>query len=155
RDLQRAPEAITEARLSLAEAEATHGPEHAATARALNLLGILLNETGAHAEAQETLERALAIQSLGERDANLGSILANLGMVYRNLGQRDPARDHLGRAVALPREMFGDLHPAVAADLGNLATVERELGEPAKAVAYLRPTVDIARHLHGDVHPET
>jgi tetratricopeptide (TPR) repeat protein len=155
RDLQRAPEAIAEARLSLAEAEATHGPEHAATARALNLLGILLNETGSHAEAQEILERALAIQSRGERDANLGSILANLGMVYRNLGQRDPARDHLERALVLHREMFGDLHPAVAADLGNLATVERELGEPAKALAYLRPTVDIARHLHGDVHPET
>jgi tetratricopeptide (TPR) repeat protein len=155
RDLQRAPEAIAEARLSLASAEATHGPEHAATARALNLLGILLNETGAHAEAQGTLERALAIQSRGERDANLGSILANLGMVYRNLGLRDPARDHLERALVLHREMFGDLHPAVAADLGNLATVERELGEPAKALAYLRPTVDIARNLHGDVHPET
>jgi tetratricopeptide (TPR) repeat protein len=155
RDLQRAPEAIAEARLSLAEAEATHGPDHAATARALNLLGILLNETGAHAEAREILERALAIQGRGERDANLGSILANLGMVHRNLGQLEPARDHLERALALHREMFGDIHPAVAADLGNLATVERELGEPAKALDYLRPTIDIARHTYGDVHPET
>jgi tetratricopeptide (TPR) repeat protein len=155
RDLQRAPEAIAEARLSLAEAEATHGPDHAATARALNLLGILLNETGAHAEAREILERALAIQGRGERDANLGSILANLGMVHQNLGQLEPARDHLERALALHREMFGDIHPAVAADLGNLATVERELGEPAKALDYLRPTIDIARHTYGDVHPET
>ena len=76
-------------------------------------------------------------------------------MVYRNLGQREPAHEHLERALALHREVFGDVHPAVAADLGNLAAVERELGEPAKALEYLRPTVDIARHLYGDVHPET
>ena len=155
RDLQQAPEAIAEARLSLETAEAIHGPDHAATARALNLLGILLNETGNHAEAKEILERALAIQSLGERDANLGSILANLGMVYRNLGQREPAHDHLEQALALHREVFGDAHLAVAADLGNLATLERELGEPAKALEYLRPTIDIARQLYGEVHPET
>jgi tetratricopeptide (TPR) repeat protein len=155
RELQRAPEAIAEARLSLAAAETTHGPEHAATARALNLLGILLNESDEHVEAMEVLERALAIQEKGERDANLGSILGNLGMVYRNLGQREPARDHLERALALHREMFGDAHPAVVADLGNLAAVERELGEPVKALEYLRPIVDIARHLYGDVHPET
>ncbi len=155
RELQRAPEAVAEARLSLEKAGEIHGPEHAATARALNLLGILLNETGEHAEAREILERALAIQNLGPQDANLASILANLGMVYRNLGQREPARDHLERALALHREVFGDGHPAVAADLGNLAAVEQELGEPERALEYLRPTVDIARHLYGDVHPET
>ena len=155
RDLKQVPEAVVEARRSLAAAEASHGPTHAATARALNLLGILLNETGEHVEAMEVLERALAIQEGGERDANLASILANLGMVYRHLGQREPARDHLERALALHREILGDAHPAVAADLGNLAAVERELGEPAKALDYLRPTVDIARHLYGDVHPET
>jgi tetratricopeptide (TPR) repeat protein len=155
RDLKRVPEAVAEARRSLTAAEASHGPEHAATARALNLLGILLNETGEHMEAMEILERALAIQEGGERDANLASILANLGMVCRNLGQREPAHDHLEKALALHREVFGDAHPAVAADLGNLAAVERELGEPAKALAYLRPTVDIARHLYGEVHPET
>ncbi|MEO6194995.1 MAG: tetratricopeptide repeat protein, partial [Thermoanaerobaculia bacterium] len=155
RDLQRVPEAIAEARLSLEAAREIHGPEHAATARALNLLGILLNESGEHAEAREILEQALAIQSGGAQDANLASILANLGMVYRNLGQREPAHEHLERALALHREAFGDGHPAVAADLGNLAAVERELGDPAKALEYLQPTVDIARHLYGDIHPET
>ena len=155
RDLQRVPEAVAEARISLEAAREIFGPEHAATARGLNLLGILLNESGEHAEARETLEQALAIQDRGPQDANLASILANLGMVYRNLGQREPAHEHLERALALHREAFGDGHPAVAADLGNLATVERELGEPAKALEYLRPTVDIARHLYGDIHPET
>jgi tetratricopeptide (TPR) repeat protein len=156
RELQRAPEAVAEARTALEEAREVHGPDHPATARSLNLLGILLNESGEFVEARDLLEEALAIQSRGaEEDANLGSILANLGMVYRGLGQREEARERLERALALHRKAFGDGHPAVAADLGNLATLERELGDPARALEYLRPTVEIARHLYGEGHPET
>ncbi|MFL6237460.1 MAG: tetratricopeptide repeat protein [Thermoanaerobaculia bacterium] len=155
RELQRAPEAVAEARTGVEEARTVYGPDHPATARALNLLGILLNETGELAEARDLLEEALAIQSRGEEDANLGSILANLGMAYRGLGRREEARERLERALALHRKAFGDAHPAVAADLGNLATLERELGDPARALDYLRPTVEIARHLYGDGHPET
>ncbi len=155
REMQRAPEAVAEARTALEEAREAHGPEHPATARALNLLGILLNENGELGEARDLLEQALAVQSRGEEDANLGSILANLGMVYRGLGQREEARERLERALALHRKAFGDGHPAVAADLGNLATLEHELGDPARALEYLRPTVEIARHLYGDGHPET
>jgi tetratricopeptide (TPR) repeat protein len=155
REMQRAPEAVAEARLALEEARKVHGPGHPATARALNLLGILLNESGELPEARTLLEEALTIQSRGEEDANLGSILANLGMVYRGLGQQEEARERLERALALHRKAFGDGHPAVAADLGNLATLEHELGDPARALEYLRPTVEIARHLYGDGHPET
>ena len=155
RELQRTPEAVTEARAGLEEARQVHGPDHPATARALNLLGILLNESGELTEARDLLEQALTIQSRVPEDANLGSILANLGMVYRGLGQREEARERLERALALHRKAFGDGHPAVAADLGNLATLERELGDPARALEYLRPTVEIARHLYGDGHPET
>src|SRR3954451_5974667 len=155
RETQRAPEAVAEARLALEEARKIHGPEHQATARALNLLGILLSDSGEFAEARDLLEEALAIQSRGEEDANLGSILANLGMVYRGLGQREEARERLERALALHRKAFGDGHPAVAADLGNLATLEHELGDPARALEYLRPTVEIARHLYGEGPPET
>jgi tetratricopeptide (TPR) repeat protein len=155
RELQRVPEAVAEARTGLEEARGVYGPDHQATARALNLLGILLNESGEFVEARDHLEEALTIQSRVEEDANLGSILANLGMVYRGLGQREEARERLERALAIHRKAFGDGHPAVAADLGNLATLERELGDPARALEYLRPTVEIARHLYGDGHPET
>ncbi len=155
RELQQPAEAKEEARLALAEAREAHGSDHPATARSLNLLGILLNETGELAEARDLLEEAYAIQSRAEEDANLGSILANLGMVYRSLGQPVEARDRLTHALDLHRKAFGDGHPAVMADLGNLATLEHEAGDPAKALEYLRPTVDIARHLYGDGHPET
>ena len=155
RELQRAPEAVAEGRLALEEARKVHGPDHPATARSLNLLGILLNDSGEFVDARDLLEEALAIQSRTAEDANLGSILANLGMVYRGLGQREEARERLERALALHRKTFGDGHPAVAADLGHLATLERELGDPARALEYLRPTVEIARHLYGEGHPET
>jgi tetratricopeptide (TPR) repeat protein len=155
RELQQPAEATAEARAALAEARQAHGSEHPATARSLNLLGILLNETGEPAEARDLLEEAYAIQSRAGEDANLGAILANLGMVYRSLDQPAEARDRLDRALALHRQAFGDGHPTVAADLGNLATLEREAGDLARALEYLRPTVEIARHLYGDGHPET
>ncbi|HEV2854121.1 MAG TPA: tetratricopeptide repeat protein [Thermoanaerobaculia bacterium] len=155
RDLKRPEEALEEAGLSLEQATALHGAEHPATARALNLQGILLREMGRPQEAREPLERALATQDRTKADPNLASILANLGMVLRDLGQREAARDHLEQALAIHRQVFGDSHPAVAADLNHLAVLAREMGQPERALDYLRPVVDIVRNLHGDVHPET
>ncbi len=159
RDLKRHDEAVEEARLSLEESETVYGAGHPATARALNLQGILLREMGRPQEAREPLERALAAQDRESTDANLASnlssILANLGMVLRDLGQKDSARDHLEQALAIHRQTFGDAHPAVAADRNNLATLAREMGQPERALEHLRPVVDIVRSLYGDVHPET
>lgn len=159
RDLKRHDEAVEEARLSLEESEAVYGAAHPATARALNLQGILLREMGRPQEAREPLERALAAQdTTGDQAStgiNLASILANLGMVLRDLGQRESARDHLEQALAIHRQTFGEAHPAVAADLNNLALLAREMGHPERALEHLRPVVDIVRNLYGDVHPET
>lgn len=155
RELKRFDEAVEDARLSLEESETVYGGGHAATARALNLQGILLREMGRPEEAREPLERALAAQDRESTDTNLASILANLGMVLRDLGEREPARDHLEKALAIHRHTFGDAHPAVAADRNNLAMLAREMGQPERALEHLRPVVDITRSLYGDVHPET
>jgi tetratricopeptide (TPR) repeat protein len=161
RESQRLPEAVEEARLSLSEARAVHGPEHPAVIRALNLLGILLREAGSPQEGREPLEQALALHqdergAGGEKeDENLAWILANLGITLRDLGERETALAHLERALALHRKILGEDHPAVASDLSNLASLEREMGRPERALEYLRPVVDIVRHIHGDVHPET
>lgn len=155
RDLQRHDEALDEASLSLRESEALYGAEHPATARALNLQGIILRETKRPEDAREVLERALAVQLKGSADANLASILANLGMALRDLGQREPAKEHLEQALALHRQAFGDNHPTVASDRNHLAALAREMGQPEQALQHLRPIVDIVRSLYGDVHPET
>lgn len=159
REHQRTEEALEEARLSLQESESLFGAEHPATARALNLQGLLLREMGRPQEAREPLERALAAQQTPQNpekaDPNLASILANLGMVLRDLGQREAARDHLEQALAIHRQAFGDVHAAVAADLNHLAVLNRELGQPERALDYLRPVVDVVRNLYGDIHPET
>jgi len=159
RELKRTDEALEEALLSLKESEALFGAEHPATARALNLQGLLLREMGRAQEAQAPLERALAAhqtpQNPEKADPNLASILANLGMVLRDLGQREAARDHLEQALAIHRQAFGDVHAAVAADLNHLAILNREMGQPERALDYLRPIVDVVRNLYGDIHPET
>ncbi|HKI00402.1 MAG TPA: tetratricopeptide repeat protein [Thermoanaerobaculia bacterium] len=156
RDLGRQPEALEDARRSLEESLAAYGDEHATTARALNLQGIILRDLKRPQEALVPLENALAMQDRQRRDdPNLASILANLGMVLRDLGQREAAREHLENALAIHRQVFGDAHPTVAADFNNLAALAREMEQPEKAFEYLRPIVDINRRLYGDVHPET
>ncbi len=159
RDLKRHDEALEEARLSLEESQAAYGGGHPATARALNLQGILLREMGRPQEAREPLERALAGQDTPRdqesTDVNLASILANLGMVLRDLGEMEPAREHLEKALAIHRHTFGDAHPAVAADRNNLAALAREMGQLEQALDHLRAVVEVVRKLHGDVHPET
>jgi tetratricopeptide (TPR) repeat protein len=156
RDLQRLSEAVEDARLALADARAVHGPEHPTAVRAMNLLGILLRETGNPAEARDYLKEALDIHGRdGQEDDNLANILANLGLIERDLGDREAARDHLERALAIHRQTFGDAHPILANDLNNLAILEQELGRPERALEHLQPVVDIVRQLYGDLHPET
>jgi tetratricopeptide (TPR) repeat protein len=156
RDVQRLPEAVEDARLALADARAVHGPEHPTAVRAMNLLGILLRETGNPAEARDYLKEALDIHGRGgQEDDNLANILANLGLIERDLGNREAARDHLERALAIHRQTFGDAHPILANDLNNLAILEQELGRPERALEHLQPVVDIVRQLYGDLHPET
>ena len=159
REGRRLPEALGEARLALDAARAVHGAEHPAAIRGLNLLGILLRESGSPQEARAPLEQALVLHGTGKgtdkEDENLAWILANLGMTLRDLGDREPAREHLERALALHRRLLGEVHPAVVSDLTNLATLEREMGRPEAALEHLRPILDIVRSLYGDVHPET
>jgi tetratricopeptide (TPR) repeat protein len=156
RELGRAPEGLEEARRAVAAAGELYGPDQLETARPLNTLGILLRETGQTAEARETLERALALETRREpAGANTAFILANLGLVLRDLGEKPAALSNFQQALAIHRQAFGDVHPVVATDLGNLALLSRELGEPEQALQYLRPTVDIIRSLYGDAHPQT
>lgn len=156
RELGRAPEGLEEARRAVETAVELHGPDRPETARPLNTLGILLRETGQIAEARESLERALALETQREpAGANTAFILANLGLVLRDLGEKPAALANFQQALAIHRQAFGDVHPAVATDLGNLALLSRELGEPEQALQYLRPTVDIIRRLYGDAHPQT
>ncbi|HSF38892.1 MAG TPA: tetratricopeptide repeat protein, partial [Thermoanaerobaculia bacterium] len=155
RELGRAPEGLEEARRALETATEIHGADQPGLARPLNTLGILLRETGNTAEARETLEQALALQTRIEpAGANTAFILANLGLVLRDLDEKPAALAHFQQALAIHRQAFGDVHPVVATDLGNLALLSRELGEPQQALQYLRPTVDILRRLYGDAHPQ-
>lgn len=156
RELGRAPEGLEEARRAVETATELHGADQPEIARPLNTLGILLRETGQTAQARETLERALALETRREpAGANTAFILANLGLVLRDLGEKPAALANFQQALAIHRQALGDVHPVVATDLGNLALLSRELGEPQQALQYLRPTLDIIRRLYGDAHPQT
>ncbi|HEX6899186.1 MAG TPA: tetratricopeptide repeat protein [Thermoanaerobaculia bacterium] len=155
REVGRRDDAVAEARRALEHAREAHGEDHLAVAAALNMVGILEREVGDLQAAREHLERALAIQKREPDPRNLSSILANLGLVLADSGESAAARDHLLQALDLHRQIFGDVHPAVASDLSNLATIARQMGDLQQNLDYLRPIVDILRRLYGDVHPYT
>lgn len=155
RKVGRRDEALQHARQALEHATQAHGPDHLAVAATLNMVGILEREAGDLQPARQHLERALEIQSRDADPRNLSSILANLGLVLRDLGEREAAREHLLKAFDLHRQVFGDVHPAVASDLNNLAMLSREMGDHQQALEFLRPVVDILRQMYGDVHPYT
>jgi tetratricopeptide (TPR) repeat protein len=170
REMARRPEALEEARTGVEKAREVYGPDHTVTADAIGMLGVVLRELKQPDEARLHLERALKLRSREEastqpddadvddgdpRTAPLATLQASLGLTLYDLGERQAAREHLLQALALHRQAFGEIHPAVASDLRNLATIARELGDPQQALQYIRPIVDILRRIYGDAHPST
>jgi len=82
---------------------------------AWNNLGIILQESGRHADSVECLERVAQLQP------NSPEALNNLGNAYTGVNRLDEARQHYVRALAL-RGDYAEAH-------SNLAFVLRELGD--------------------------
>jgi predicted O-linked N-acetylglucosamine transferase (SPINDLY family) len=98
---------------------------------ALNLLGMLLAQTGRDEEGAELMRRAIAIAP------NFAPLHANLGETYRRQKKFDLALAALKRAIALdPR--FPEAHNNLAATLGDMARWDESLAAAQRAIA-LRP----------------
>ena len=100
-------------------------PQHV---EALNLLGLALYFTGAHAEALEAFQRALAV-------AGRSDILNNLALVQRALKLQNDALESFNQAIALKPD-YAEAH-------ANLGRLLRQSGNRGGALKHLTRAVEL------------
>ena len=95
---------------------------------ALNLLGLALYRTGAHAEALDALKHALGV-------IRRADILNNLGLVQRALKQQNDALESFSQAIALKPD-YAEAH-------ANLGRLLRQSGNRGGALKHLTRAVEL------------
>jgi eukaryotic-like serine/threonine-protein kinase len=120
----------------------------------LTNLGIVHLLTSRYDQATVLLEDALAAHAAGAPgSAEHATTLNALGTLLSRQGRHAEAIAMLESAVAMRRELFGDLHPATSVALGNLATALVDAGDPGGAEAYVLQALAIDEQVLGDAHP--
>lgn len=99
-------------------------------------------------EASEEMETGLSDQPEVQ-----AAVRATIGNTYVALGAFDEAEDHLERALATRKELFGDTHLEVSSSLSDLAGLRRETGDYEAAEAHFRETLSMNRLLLSDDDP--
>jgi len=114
---------------------------------ALLLAGHVLPELGRAAEAEATLAEAIALATARGDLLHLGAALNNRRNLSVARGDLARARDDLGRALRIGRDlgMIGSEYVYRF----NLGELEHQAGEPARAVPHVARAVELERR-----HPE-
>ncbi|MEM9595009.1 MAG: serine/threonine-protein kinase [Acidobacteriota bacterium] len=128
-----------------------HGGDHPAVAEAMELLALALHDADRGGEARGLLEEALAsrLRLHGPDDVRVARPHVLLASALDRLGEREDARWHYGRGVALLEA--GDDPVALARALNAFGTLERDHGDYPRAVALHRRAVEGLRAAHGEV----
>jgi tetratricopeptide (TPR) repeat protein len=114
----------------LADAEAVYRQilaQHPIHAEALHLLGVLVGQTGRHAEALQLIDRAVALEP------NLADYLGSRGLTLTALGRLDEAIAAYQQAITL--------QPHLAQAHNNLAIVLAAKGDIPRAIEFARKAV--------------
>jgi predicted ATPase/class 3 adenylate cyclase len=118
-----------------------------ARARALHVLGVLLDQRNEVARARDLMEQSLELfRDLGDTTMVAG-LLNSLGVVARSSGDLQRARDLLREALQLRRRQGDDA--GVATTLSNLGTVTLDEGALDEAQALMEESLALDRS-HGD-----
>lgn len=122
-------------RRALAIAEEAYGPEHPATAMALNNIGAWYREQARPEEAEPLMRRALRIR---ERTEGTGSPLAaqslcSLGMIAADRGEMSLAEALVRGSLGRRRAALARGHPDLAESCSQLARIVLVLGGRDKA----------------------
>ncbi len=120
----------------------------------LALAGVLIG-TGRYAEAETTLELALALaQKSKPEDLNVAAVKAMYASLYRNTGQIKLAEDTLREAIALDQKVQGNASTASIGPRVSLAQTLRLAGRSAAAEPIGREALDAAERLLGPERPD-
>lgn len=119
------PEAESLYRRALVIAEQVHGPDHPATALALNNIGVFYRQQGRPEEAEPPMRRALRIR---ERTEGMASPLAaqslgSLGMIAADRGEMSIAETLVRGSLERRRAVLPKGHPDLAESCNQLALI--------------------------------
>jgi len=131
-------------------------PGDPGVARSESALGRVLEDRSAYEEAVKTLDEAVRLQSArSAASSDLAESLSALGTAHYYLGHLALADSIHQRALAMHRQLYGEVHPRVADDLYNLGVVQHDLGHDADAEKYYRRALAVKQSWYGTEHPDT
>ena len=124
--------------------------------RALRTLGMVADLEGRSDDAVDWLQQAAeAMHRHPEAEHEQATLENELGIVYERMGRAGDARRSLGRALAIQRRLFGELHPTTLNTRGNLAVVHLRDGHAAEAAAEYERILVLKHEMLGtQVHPD-
>ncbi len=133
------------------------GPDHPATAQALNNLGLLYYYMGDYAKAEPLYQRAFNIRekALGPDHPDTATSLNNLAELYRSLSNYVKAEPLYQRALKIDEKALGADHSDTARALNNLAGLYYSIGDYAKAEPLFQRALNIREKALGPDHPAT
>jgi tetratricopeptide (TPR) repeat protein len=120
-------------------------------------IGVSYKDLGSYAQAEQQLERALALRTkaLGPAHVDTLTTMSDLGLVYNRQGRMTVAERLLDQAVAGLRAARGEDDPATLAALNTLASIATNQGRKADVEALLRRILRLQERVLGPDHPDT
>lgn len=112
------------------------------------LLGVVLREQGKYDEAEKVLRHALA-HLPDHQIPDRAALMAELGETLLYLGRLEESEELQRSALAIRREVFGDVHHAIANSLSNLGQVLTARGEHAEAEKLYVQSLEMRRRVYG------
>ena len=130
----------------LATYRAVLGERDVRTALSLSDLGVVLNELGRSAEAEQAYWASAEILDalLPAADPRVAYPHSNLAGLLREAGRLSEAEIEARKALAIRRKALGEGHPETAITLGQLCRILLELGRLPEAEAAARETLAIS-----------
>jgi len=157
---RRGKEALVAAQASLALSEQLQ--DAGMISGSLNMMGLALKALDRYPEAEQALQRALALrrQHMREHPENQGpgsddgSILHNLALVREQRGDYAQAEQYFRQAMAVRRKRYGERSYEYRAHLDGLAGVLREQGRLREATRMQERSLALAREQLGNAPNE-
>jgi len=124
-------------------------------AQAVSYLGQTYINTGKYLQAEEHLQRALALRQNLMNDANevIAASYNDLGLVYSFMADNDKALDFYEKALTIYEKMHGNDHPKIAIANTNMGVVYRNSELYGDAVNDFETALKIWEKVYAGAHP--
>lgn len=121
------------------------GDGHWDFAMGLNILGLVYQDVGDYAKAEQFLLQTVEIcrSTFGEKHPNLAACLNNLGGLYRTMCRYTEAEPPLRQAIEIRRAVQGDNNLDFAVNLNNLALLYKEMCKYSAAEHLYKQALEI------------